>query len=189
MPVDQHHLNNYFSTVWARRELSLDRMQHTGWSLIDKIHPGEKVIDVGCGRNPFRGKISNLIGVDPAFSEADHQMTLEQFVTDYPALRFNVAFCLGSINFGTQADIEHQIGLLVRVLRTKNSRIYWRCNPGQADHGNPECEHIPFYAWSESEHVRLAEQFGFRIGEMAWDHNRIYAEWISLNRAVDSETA
>lgn len=189
MPVDQQFLNYYFSNVWVQRDRSLDNMTYTGWALREKIRPGEKVIDVGCGKNPFHGLIPNLIGVDPAFPEADYQMTLEKFVTDHPALRFNVAFCLGSINFGTREDIEHQIALLVKALRPQNSRIYWRCNPGKKDHGNAECEQISFYEWSESEHLRLSEKFGFRVAEMAWDGNRLYAEWVSLNRAVDSETA
>lgn len=189
MTIDQQQLNNYFYQVWTQRNRSLDNMQYTGWTLIDKVRLGEKVIDVGCGQNPFRGKVSNLIGIDPAFPEADYQLTLEQFVTAYPALRFNVAFCLGSINFGDVQDIEHQISLVVKLLRTQDSRIYWRCNPGRADHGNTECESVPFYHWSEAEHVRLAEKFGFRIGEMAWDNNRIYAEWLKVDRSVTSETA
>lgn len=190
MTIDQQHLNNYFSNTWAKLDRSLDQYQYTGWHLIEKIRPGEKVIDVGCGQNPFREKISNLIGIDPAFPEADHQMTLEQFAVAYPALRFNVAFCLGSINFGTQSDIEHQLGLLMKVLRPQDSRIYWRCDPGLDDHGNSECEQIPFYPWSFAEHERLAEKHGFRIGEMDWDvNNCIYVEWISVNRSVLAETA
>ena len=68
-------------------------------------------------------------------------------------------------------------------MRTKDSRIYWRCNPGRRDHGNKECEDIDFYPWTFEEHIRLADKFGYEIGEMDWDsNNRIYAEWQQKSR-------
>jgi len=179
MTIDQQALNIYFAGAWRQRNRSIGQYQFTGERLIEKINAGESVIDIGCGINPYRGYIPNLVGIDPAFPEADHQCTLEEFVSRGVIQRFNVAFCLGSINFGTREDIEHQISLVTRLLRTRGARIYWRCNPGQKDHGNRECESIPFYDWSFDEHVRLSELFGFEIGEMDWDsNNRIYAEWI-----------
>lgn len=190
MTVNQQQLDHYFSNVWAKRDRSLDNFIYTGWELVGKIRAGERVVDVGCGQHPFKNAISNLVGIDPAFDEADYKMTLEQFVQANPAQKFNVAFCLGSINFGDQADIEHQISLVVRLLREQDSRIYWRCNPGLADHGNDECQHIPFYPWSFEEHERLAEKFGYRIVDMQWDNkDRIYAEWVSKNSSWNPEGA
>lgn len=182
MAINQTQLNQYFSQVWKNRNRSLDQYRYTGWELIGKIRPGESVVDVGCGDNPFKTRIPNLVGFDPAFDEADHKLTLEEFSKIHNAQKFNVAFCLGSINFGTVDDIERQIGLVVKLLRKRDARIYWRCNPGRKDHGNAECENIDFYPWSFDEHIRLAEKFGFKIVEMDWDtNNRIYAEWWSLN--------
>jgi hypothetical protein len=179
MTINQELLNTYFSTAWRNRNREFGNYQYTGYALIDKIQEGERVIDVGCGINPFKGEIPNLIGIDPAFPEADIKLSLEDYVATYNVERFNVAFCLGSINFGLQVDIENQIELLTRILRTKGSRIYWRCNPGRKDHGNRECEEIPFYDWSFDEHYRLAEKFGFTVAELEWDtNNRIYAEWV-----------
>jgi hypothetical protein len=146
--LDQHHLNNYFSGAWRNRNRDLDQYDKTGWVLINKIKPGESVIDVGCGSNPFKGKIANLIGFDPAFVEADIQCTLEEYVTSQKVGCYNVAFCLGSVNFGNVDNIEHQIKLVDSLLVGVGSRIYWRCNPGLADHGNSECDSIPFYNWS-----------------------------------------
>ncbi|CAB4129328.1 hypothetical protein UFOVP112_426 [uncultured Caudovirales phage] len=179
MTLNQELLNTYFSTAWRERNRQFGNYQYTGYQLQEKILPGERVIDVGCGINPFKGIIPNLTGIDPAFPEADFQLSLEDFIKRGVAERFNVAFCLGSINFGTQEDIEHQISLLMKVLRTRDTRIYWRCNPGQKDHGNTECEVIPFYNWSFEEHLRLAEKFNYEIRELEWDsNNRIYAEWV-----------
>lgn len=185
--TNQEYLNNYFGTTWRNRNRSLDQYQYSGWELIGKVRPGERVVDVGCGDNPFKGKIPNLVGFDPAFPEADYQLTLEEFCAVHNVNKFNVAFCLGSINFGSKEHIEHQIDLVVnKLLRTKDGRIYWRCNPGRTDHGNTECETIEFYPWSFEEHVRLAELFNFTIVELEWDSNdRIYAEWVSNNQSVN----
>ena len=180
MTTNQELLNTYFSTAWRNRNREFGNYQFSGYSLVDKIQPSEHVIDIGCGINPFKTHIPNLIGIDPAFPEADYQLSLEDYVKANTALRFNVAFCLGSINFGDRANIEHQIKLVTQLLRKKcGARIYWRCNPGRKDHGNAECEEIPFYDWSFDEHTRLANLFNFEITDMQWDsNNRIYAEWV-----------
>jgi hypothetical protein len=172
----QTYLNNYFNNIWRHRNRSLDQYEFTGWALVDKIKPGECVLDVGCGDNPFKGVIPNLVGIDPAFLEADVNCTIEEFESDK---LFDVAFCLGSINFGTQETIERQIAKVLLLVKS-GGRIYWRCNPGQQDHGNKECEAIEFYPWSIEEHVRLCDSFGCRLVECRWDNGkRLYAEWVT----------
>lgn len=174
MTVDQNYLNHYFGTIWHRKNGALDQYSKTGLALVNKINPGESVIDVGCGANPFKGIIPNLIGIDPAFDQADYKCTIDAFMT-YE--RFDVAFCLGSINFGDSTDIERQISKVVSLLKP-NGRIYWRCNPGLQDHKSEECKEIEFYPWSIEEHVRLANMFNARLLECTWDtSNRLYAEW------------
>ncbi len=168
--MKQTELNEYFSTLWNP---NIDQYQYSGWALIDKINLDETVIDVGCGPNLFKNKIINLIGIDPAFDQADYKTTIEGFQTEK---RFDVAFCLGSINFGDKLTIMNQIACVVNFLKP-TARIYWRCNPGQADHGNEECKLIEFYPWTIEEHVKLSELFGFRLITCCWDNNRIYAEW------------
>jgi hypothetical protein len=164
-------LNNYFATTWRS---NLDQYRYSGWALIDKVQPGETVIDIGCGFNEFRGRIPNLIGIDPANTQADYTLSVEEFQSD---TQFDVAFCLGSINFGSEATILNQIDHVVRLLKPA-ARIYWRCNPGNFDHGNEECKNINFYPWTIEKHAELAEQFGFRLVVAWWDTgNRIYAEW------------
>jgi hypothetical protein len=174
--IDQEYLNNYFGTTWRNTCLPIESFEYTGLSLANKVTERDHVLDVGCGLNPFKGLVKNLVGIDPAFDEADYKMTLEEFTSKYQS-KFNVAFCLGSINFGTREDIESQIEQLISLLDEK-SRIYWRCNPGIADHNNQECKGIPFYHWTIEEHVRLSLKYRYELIECRWDsNNRIYAEW------------
>lgn len=177
MTVNQQYLNNYFLNIWSTsNNPSALKDTKSGMQLINKINSGETVIDVGCGTNPFKGLIPNLVGLDPAFEQADIRSTIDNYITD---TKYDVAFCLGSINFGDADDIENQIAKIVSLLNP-GGRIYWRCNPGRKDHNNVECEQIEFYPWSLNEHVRLAEMFNFKVIEACWEQNnkRIYAEWI-----------
>jgi hypothetical protein len=168
--MKQTDLTNYFSTSWHPR----DDYQYSGPSLADKIQPNESVLDVGCGHNLFKGKIEKLIGIDPAFDQADKKCTIEEYQSE---VKFDVAFCLGSINFGNEDHIINQISCVVQLLQPK-SRIYWRCNPGHYDHDNNECKEIDFYPWSREKHIKLSTSFGYRLVDILDDsNNRLYAEW------------
>lgn len=173
--MKQEQLNKYFSTVWKP---NLDQYKYSGWGLVDKIQSNELVLDVGCGFNEFKSRITNLIGVDPANDRADVKLPIEYFAADNANHnKFDVAFCLGSINFGEYINIVSQIAGVVGCLKPK-ARIYWRCNPGLKDHGNEECNNINFYPWTMEDHVKLADAFKFKLTNVCWDsNNRIYAEW------------
>jgi len=173
MTVDQSYLNNYFKNTWTG---STDKFKETGLAIANNIQPHEWVLDVGCGRNPFKGIITNLVGIDPAFSEADQQLTIAEY---QPDRLFDVALCLGSINFGTLADITAQIEKVISCLKP-NARIYWRCNPGLKDHGNTECNNIDFFPWTVELHYALSKHYGFTLQAVGTESvkQRIYAEWI-----------
>ena len=169
--MKQQDLDNYFSTVW---QSNINQYKYSGWALVDKINPGELVLDVGCGFNEFKHRVPMLVGIDPANEQADFQTPIEHFRTD---IKFDVAFCLGSINFGNEINIVNQIAHVIACLKPQ-SRIYWRCNPGLADHNNDACKDIEFFPWTLDKHVKYSEQFGFRLMTCKWDNaNRIYAEW------------
>ena len=168
--MKQEELNKYFSTQWVS---NLNQYKYSGWAIADKIQSDESVLDVGCGFNEFKSRILNLVGIDPANDRADYRISIEEFNT---VDRFDVALCLGSINFGNKLTIMRQIACVVNCLKP-TARIYWRCNPGYADHGNEMCKDIDFYPWSIEEHVKLSELFGFKLMTCCWDNNRIYAEW------------
>jgi hypothetical protein len=173
--MDQNLLNNYFNQHW-RGHLNL--YQYSGLNLSKKIKPEEWVLDVGCGINPFKPLVKNLVGIDPAFPQADHQITIEDFNTEQ---RFDVAFCLGSINFGDSNNIKKQIKCVVNLLKPV-SRIYWRVNPGLKDHGNKECQSIDFFPWSVQLLSDYAQEFKFKAIDIKQDlNNRLYCEWSRSN--------
>jgi hypothetical protein len=169
--MNQNELNNYFSIHWRGH---LNTYLYSGLSLAKKIQPHEWVLDVGCGINSFKPLIANLVGIDPAFRQADFQTTIEDFVTEQT---FDVAFCLGSINFGNEKTIKNQIKCVVNLLKP-TSRIYWRVNPGLQDHGNKHCQQINFFPWSKQLLIDYAEIFNYKASNVVNDiNNRIYGEW------------
>jgi hypothetical protein len=170
--MNQIGLNNYFSTHWRGH---LNTYKYSGLSLAKQIKTDEWVLDVGCGINAFKPLISNLVGIDPAFGQADYQTTIEDFETEQ---KFDVAFCLGSINFGDEETIRNQIKCIVNFLKP-TARIYWRVNPGLHDHGNKECRQIDFFPWSKKLLRDYAIEYGFHIQNVQDDfNNRIYCEWL-----------
>jgi hypothetical protein len=172
---DQEYLNDYFRNHWKP---SLDAYTYSAYDVIaGKIVPGEWLLDVGCGANPFKGLVNNVIGIDPARDEADVRVTIEDF---YATRKFDVAACLGSLNFGDDAVISRQINKLVSCLKPR-SRIYWRLNPGRRDHASEKCQGIPFYYWSHERLQVFAELHDYRQVNCQRETDgkviRLYAEW------------
>jgi len=169
---DQKQLNNYFSTDWHAR---IEDRSMSGPTLVQKVLPDEWVLDVGCGFNYFKGKIPNFVGLDPAIDAACIKVSIEEFEYD---IKFDVAFCLGSVNFGTEDDIRSDLTCLMRHLKP-TSRIYWRCNPGVHDHASHSFDVISVFPWTIELQQKFAAEFGYTIKEIMWENdNRIYAEWI-----------
>ena len=122
--------------------------------------------------------IKNLVGIDPACEQADIVTTIEDYVPDR---LFDVAFCLGSLNFGQGDIVPEQIQKVVNCMKPK-SRIYWRVNPGLQDHDSKLCKKIDFYPWDAELLDFFAKQHNYECVEVLEDSNgknhRLYAEWI-----------
>jgi len=174
--MSQNTINDYFLNHWLPKS-SLSRFEtyeFSGLKILEKIGADDKVLDVGCGKNFFKGKIKNLYGIDPVSHYADEVVSIEDFVT---RKKFDVALCLGSINFGSRNNIISQIAKVTGLLNQK-AKIFWRCNPGAHDHGSDEFKSIEVYNWTFDDHYEFAEMFGFMVTDMKPDsNNRIYAEW------------
>jgi hypothetical protein len=172
---NQKFLNSYFAESWKPSE---DAYTYSAYStLAKKVLPEQWVLDVGCGGNPFKKLLPNVIGIDPARDEADFKIAIEDFETDQ---RFDVAMCLGSINFGTIEDIEPAVNKVVGLLKPK-SQIYWRLNPGRQDHASSDCEQIKFFPWTHAILKKFADHYGYQQTNEQQETNgrvvRLYAEW------------
>ena len=173
--MNQQELNKYFSTEW---QPEMEKYALSGMDLVHKCRKRDWVLDVGCGYNPFKGHIKNLVAIDPANDKADVVTTIEDFETDR---LFDVAFCLGSINFGDEAKIRTQIEKVITHMQP-SCKIFWRCNPGRFDHGNTNTHKVNFFNWSEQYHETFCKDYGFKLVELGTeipdnDKVRIYAEW------------
>lgn len=167
-------LKDYFTYHWpSSRTAGLDGYYWTGWRLIDEIKEGETVLDVGCGVNPFKRHIPNLIGIDVTDIGSDEQIAIEDYFTPE---KYDVAFALGSLNFGSWDDIINQTRAMSRCMK-EDSRIYWRCNPGHRDHGNEKVKDVPFFNWDINHHLILASLLGWEVTEFMPDKNRMYVKW------------
>ena len=174
MKHNQENLNTYFANFWVPGH---SRGITSPSEITKLIEPSEWQLDVGCGSNPFKELRSNVVGIDPAFDQADIKCTIEDYVPDR---LFDVATCLGSINFGTVDVIENQIAKIVSCLKP-TSRIYWRLNPGRHDHGNEECAGVPFFPWTfeilqgfavKHNYTQTIEEIDAHVSRP-----RLYAEW------------
>jgi SAM-dependent methyltransferase len=164
--IDTYCLNRYFSRYW---QADMKKWKYSGLQLIDEVnalHP-RAVLDVGCGYNEFRGRINNLIGIDPYNDNADYKIA----TLDYKSKeKFDVILCLGSINFGTQDKIVREVAHCVSML-AEGGTMFFRVNPG-VQHDKPEAHWIEFFAWNVPFIIDLAQQLKLKILDIRDDSNQ-----------------
>ena len=175
MELNVEFLNQYFRNHWRP---SISAYSASAYEKIaDSVSDSEYLLDVGCGHNPFKQLVKYCYGIDPANDAADEVVSIEQFV---PKRQYDVITCLGSINFGDETNITQQIDKVVSCLATQG-RIFWRLNPGRADHGNDLCHQIPFFPWTFDKLRQFAEYHNFSQVNECTDSDsrviRLYAEW------------
>lgn len=167
--IDDHVLERYFGRVW---QPETKKYKYSGLTIIDEVNAmnPEAVIDVGCGYNEFRGKIKNLVGIDPYNSKADIKASIEDYVADK---EYDVAICLGSINFGSSERIIREMTKVVSIVKP-GGKLYFRVNPGE-QHEAPESRWINFYDWDTVFISNIANTLGCRVESIRQDvGNRLY---------------
>lgn len=184
---DQNKANLAFRQMYEQQPEGAVRFRHllflkySGFKLIDKILPSEKVLDVGCGRNYFKDKLPNnyFVGIDPCTDEADIQVSLQDYQTSD---QFDVVMCLASIQYGDINDIRSHINKISSLL-APGGRIYWRCNP-YINQQIPALEGKGF-EWSYELHYQLAAEMGYQVVDIQDEYinpdmpesKKIFAEW------------
>ena len=163
--IDDACLNKYFSKYWQN---DMKKWKYSGVQLIDEVNSlkPRAVLDVGCGYNEFKGKIDNLIGIDPYNNKADFQLGTLEYKTSE---KFDVILCLGSVNFGSRDKIIAEIKKCVDLL-ADNGTMFFRVNPG-VQHDKPEAYWIEFFPWNVPFIIELAEMFNLKILDIRDDTN------------------
>jgi SAM-dependent methyltransferase len=164
--IDDACLHKYFSKYWQN---DMKKWKYSGLALIEEVNnlKPRAVLDVGCGYNEFRGKIDNLIGIDPYNDLADIEVGTLEYRTDQ---KFDVILCLGSVNFGNRDKIIAEVGRCVDLL-ADGGTMFFRVNPG-VQHDKPEADWIEFYAWNVPFIIELSEIFNLKILDIRDDSNQ-----------------
>ena len=164
--IDVACLHKYFSKYW---ENDIKKWKYSGLALVEEVNSlkPRAVLDVGCGYNEFRGKIDNLIGIDPYNERADLQVSTLDYKTDQ---KFDVMLCLGSINFGDRGKIIAEVGRCVDLL-ADGGTMFFRVNPG-VQHNKPEAKWIEFFAWNVPFIIELSEIFNLKVLDIRDDSNQ-----------------
>ena len=164
--IDIKCLHKYFAYHWDH---DMKKWKHSGLTLIDQVNDMKPraVLDVGCGYNEFRGKIHNLIGIDPYNDRADYEIDLMEY---RPMQKFDIILALGSINFGGQNKIIAEVSKCVNMLEDDGIMIF-RVNPG-VQHDKPEARWIEFFAWNVPFIIELAGMFNLKVLDIKDDSNK-----------------
>jgi SAM-dependent methyltransferase len=159
-------LHRYFSKYWDN---DMKKWKYSGLTLVDEVNSlkPRAVLDVGCGYNEFKGKIDNLIGIDPYNKNADLQVSAIEYKTDQ---KFDVILCLGSVNFGSREKIIAEVEKCVKLL-SKDGTMFFRVNPG-VQHDKPEAHWIEFFGWNVPFIIELAEIFDLQVLDIRDDTNQ-----------------
>ncbi len=163
--IDREVLKNYFSKVW---QPETKKFKYSGLAIIDEVNNmnPSNVIDIGCGYNEFKGKIKNLTGIDPYNERADICI----HTLDYkPDVQYDVAICLGSINFGSSDKIIKELENVVGIVRS-GGFLYFRVNPG-IQHTKPEARWINFYDWDPIFISNVSECLNCNVIKLRQDDN------------------
>ena len=89
--IDDACLHKYFSKYWQN---DMKKWKYSGVQLIDEVNSlkPRAVLDVGCGYNEFKGRIDNLVGIDPYNDKADLRVSTLDYRTD---TKYDVILCFG----------------------------------------------------------------------------------------------
>lgn len=166
--LDKKYLSRFFGEIWKP---STDIYQYSGWKVVEEINKQQpkRVLDVGCGYHPFKGRIHNLIGIDPYNNCADYMVDILEFKVDPESFDHIIVF--GSLNFNSKLDIETSFKKVVEMLMP-NGKIYVRANPGITWDNAP---YVDIFPWTFEVVHELAKTYNLNLETFKKDNNdRLY---------------
>ena len=172
--LSERYILRFFSEIWKPRT---GDYEHTGWELADEINKlnPEKVLDVGCGYHPFKGRIQNIIGIDPYNNQADYEVDILEYKVKPES--HDVIMALGSINFNSKDEIEARFEHCINLLK-KGGKFYLRANPGITHKTGPYVEIFP---WTFEVVNEFAEKYNLKLDTFKKDANdRLYFVYTKL---------
>jgi SAM-dependent methyltransferase len=154
--LSERYTHRFFAEIWKPRT---NEYEYTGWQLVDevnKLNP-ESVLDVGCGYHPFKGRIQNIVGIDPYNDAADYEVD----ILDYRVkpCSYDVIIALGSINFNSQDEIEARFAHCVDLLKT-GGKFFLRANPGILHKAGP---YVDIFPWTFEIVNQFAEKYQLHL--------------------------
>ena len=164
--IDDAVLHIWFANHWQNK---MKKWKYSGLALIDEVNSlkPRAVLDVGCGYNEFRGKINNLISIDPYNKNAD----INVGIMDYRSTeKFDVMLALGSVNFGGRNKIISEFSRMVMLL-ADGGTMFFRVNPG-VQNPAPEAKWIEYFPWNVPFIIELANMFNLTILDIHDDTNQ-----------------
>ena len=172
--LSERYILRFFSEIWKPRT---GDYEHTGWELaeeINKLKP-EKVLDVGCGYHPFKGRIKNLIGIDPYNNCADYEVDILEYKVKPES--HDVIIALGSINFNSRDEIQSRFAHCVSLLK-KGGKFFLRANPGITHKTGP---YVEIFNWTFEVVNEFAETYNLNLDTFKKDANeRLYFVYTKL---------
>ena len=165
--LSERYTDRFFREIWKPRTGDYD---YTGWALAERIaeQNPKNVLDVGCGYHPFKGRIPNLVGIDPYNNCADYEVDILDYRVN---TKYDHVIALGSINFNSQDEIEERFAHCVDLLES-GGNFYLRANPGIPHKTGP---YVDIFPWSFELVNEFADKYNLKLLEFKRDNNeRLY---------------
>jgi hypothetical protein len=172
--LSERYTHRFFSEIWKPRT---GDYEHTGWSLVDEVNElnPSSVLDIGCGYHPFKGRIQNIIGIDPYNDCADYEVDILEYKVK-PASH-DVLIALGSINFNSKDEIEARFSHCVNILK-QGGKFFLRANPGIPHKTGP---YVDIFPWTFEVVNEFAETYNLKLDTFKRDANdRLYFVYTKL---------
>lgn len=169
--LDKRYLNRFFGEIWKP---TTEIYQYSGWGLVDEINKADPkaVLDFGCGYNPFKGRIKNLVGIDPYNNCADYMVDILEFKVEPESFDHIIVF--GSLNFNSRDEIDVRFEKLVNFLMP-GGKMYFRANPGILWPNGP---YVDIFPWSFEVAYELGQKHNLELETFKKDNNdRLYFEY------------